>query len=345
MPIFYSWLPVFTLLLMAVLLAGAVENGPEPGLFADIHTGKGTMRARLFYRRAPLTVMNFVALAEGGTEWQHPVSGKKSTQPFYRNLSFHQIKEFMIQTGDPSGIGTGGPGYTFGDEFHPELRHEKAGILSMANLGPNTNGSQFFITRTEASWLDRHHSVFGEVITGLEIVDRIEVGGKLKSITIIRRGTKARNFDAKMAHSLAERQQRSHKKAAQKRLPDEFAPLDPDRLPQPDQPVVTPGAFEFIVIGHAGIRGAERIGKVFYYTHEEALEVAGKLVRLARSRGTDFHALAQRYSDMERDTRNRKVHDASTLSAAMKPIFRLSQGQVSDPIDLPSGIYIFYRFK
>ena len=139
---------------------------------ANIKTNKGTISLKLFEDKAPLTVANFVNLVNRG---------------FYENITFHRvINDFMIQTGCPLGTGTGGPGYEFKDEFHPELKHNKAGILSMANAGPGTNGSQFFITHLETPWLDNHHTVFGEVINeeSQNVVNSIEQGDTIESIEI-----------------------------------------------------------------------------------------------------------------------------------------------------------------
>ena len=144
------------------------------GTFARFDTSEGTFKIRLFDQQAPKTVENFVGLAEGTKEWQDPVTGKKKTEPFYNGVVFHRIiNGFMIQGGDRLGQGTGGPGYKFGDEFHPSLRHDRAGILSMANSGPNTNGSQFFITLGPTPHLDNRHSVFGEVVEGMDVVKKI----------------------------------------------------------------------------------------------------------------------------------------------------------------------------
>jgi peptidyl-prolyl cis-trans isomerase A (cyclophilin A) len=146
----------------------------QPGVYAHFDTTEGSFTLRLFDKEAPQTVANFVGLAEGTKEWKDPATGSKKKAPFYDGIVFHRvISGFMIQGGDPLGQGTGGPGYQFPDEFHPSLRHDRAGILSMANSGPNTNGSQFFITLGPTPHLDRRHSVFGEVVAGLDIVQRI----------------------------------------------------------------------------------------------------------------------------------------------------------------------------
>ena len=142
---------------------------------AEFATTEGSFKVRLFDQEVPETVDNFVGLAEGTKEWTHPGTREKMTNtPFYDGIIFHRIiKDFMIQGGDPLGQGIGGPGYKFKDEFHPSLRHSKAGILSMANAGPNTNGSQFFITLGPTPHLDNRHAVFGEVVEGMDIVRRI----------------------------------------------------------------------------------------------------------------------------------------------------------------------------
>lgn len=165
------------LILLAGLLIGvsngfAAESADKKGpLYATLKTSMGDIVIQLFEDKAPKTVANFVGLATGTKEWTDPKSGEKVKRPLYNGTIFHRvITGFMIQGGDPLGNGTGGPGYRFEDEFHRDLRHTKGGILSMANAGPNTNGSQFFITLAPTLHLDNRHSVFGELVKGEEVL-------------------------------------------------------------------------------------------------------------------------------------------------------------------------------
>jgi len=147
---------------------GQEKKGP---LYATFKTSMGDIVVQLFDDKAPKTVANFVGLASGTKEWTDPKTGEKVKKPLYNGTIFHRvIPGFMIQGGDPLGSGRGGPGYRFADEFHPDLRHTKGGILSMANAGPNTNGSQFFITLAPTLHLDNRHSVFGEVVKGQSVL-------------------------------------------------------------------------------------------------------------------------------------------------------------------------------
>ena len=192
----------------------AQEDKLKDGLYAEIETSKGTIVAQLEFEKTPLTVANFVGLAEG-TRHYSKTGGKPAAQegkPYYDGILFHRvIKDFMIQTGCPQGKGTGGPGYRFPDEFDKSLRHTGAGILSMANSGPGTNGSQFFITHKATPWLDDRHSVFGKVIKGSEVVDAIasvQVAAadrpvedvSIKTVKIKRVGEKAKAFKGDEAH-------------------------------------------------------------------------------------------------------------------------------------------------
>ena len=141
---------------------------------ATFDTSAGTFKVRLFDDKAPKTVANFTDLATGAREWTDPATGKPVTRPFYDGLVFHRVIDgFMIQGGCPEGTGRGGPGYRFADEFGPGLRHERAGLLSMANAGPNTNGSQFFITLAPTPLLDNKHAIFGEVVEGMDIINAL----------------------------------------------------------------------------------------------------------------------------------------------------------------------------
>ena len=144
------------------------------GTYATFVTTQGTFTIQLFELEVPKTVANFIGLAEGTKTWTDPRTGKKTSDRYYDGIIFHRVIDgFMIQGGDPLGKGIGGPGYEFEDEFHPSLRHSKEGILSMANRGPNTNGGQFFITLAATPWLDKKHSVFGEVVEGMDVVRAI----------------------------------------------------------------------------------------------------------------------------------------------------------------------------
>ena len=163
------------------------------GIYANIITKKGNIKIKLEYIKAPITVANFVNLVEGKIKSNKKYNGT----PFYDGLIFHRvINDFMIQGGCPEGKGTGGPGFKFDDEFHEDLKHDKPGTLSMANSGPNTNGSQFFITHNATNWLDGKHSVFGYVVSGQEIVDQIQNNDKIQSISIEKIGKLAIKWDS-----------------------------------------------------------------------------------------------------------------------------------------------------
>ncbi|WP_422860513.1 peptidylprolyl isomerase [Flagellimonas sp. S174] len=165
----------------------------QDGIYAKFNTGKGEILVKLTHDKTPGTVGNFVALAEGNME----NSAKPQGKPYYDGLKFHRvIADFMIQGGCPQGTGTGDPGYKFDDEFHPELKHDAPGILSMANAGPGTNGSQFFITHGPTPWLDNKHTVFGYVEAGQEVVDTIAQGDSIDSLEIVRVGAEAEGWNA-----------------------------------------------------------------------------------------------------------------------------------------------------
>jgi cyclophilin family peptidyl-prolyl cis-trans isomerase len=163
------------------------------GIYANIQTDKGDILLKLHHDKVPMTVANFVALAEGSMK----NTAKEEGVPFYDGIKFHRvIADFMIQTGDPLGTGMGDPGYKFPDEFDPSLKHDSAGVVSMANSGPGTNGSQFFITHKETSWLNNKHSIFGKVVAGQKVVDAIAQDDVMNKVSIIRVGKEAKAFDA-----------------------------------------------------------------------------------------------------------------------------------------------------
>ncbi len=163
------------------------------GIYAEMKTTKGTILLELFYKETPMTVCNFVGLSEGTIS----NNAKPAGTPYYDGLTFHRvIANFMIQGGDPQGTGSGGPGYNFADEFVPTLKHTGPGILSMANAGPGTNGSQFFITHVATPWLDGAHTIFGKVVTGQKVVDAIAQYDTMETITIHRFGSEAKKFEA-----------------------------------------------------------------------------------------------------------------------------------------------------
>jgi cyclophilin family peptidyl-prolyl cis-trans isomerase len=192
--------------LIAVLLGVLISCKPtkytdlDEGLYADLSTNKGAILLKLEFKKTPITVANFVSLAEGSNEY---VTDSIKGKPYYNGLIFHRVlKDFMIQTGDPLGTGSGNPGYQFIDEFPKDesgnllLKHDRPGILSMANAGPATNGSQFFITHKETAWLDGKHTVFGQVVRGQSVVDLIVQSDKILTVKIIKVGREAKSFKA-----------------------------------------------------------------------------------------------------------------------------------------------------
>lgn len=191
----------------------------ENGIYAKFNTTKGAILVKLTHDLTPGTVGNFVGLAEGQLE----NSAKPMGKPYYDGLKFHRvIPDFMIQGGCPQGIGSGGPGYQFDDEFHPTLKHDKPGVLSMANAGPGTNGSQFFITHVPTNWLDGKHTVFGHVVEGQDIVDAVAQGDLIDSIEIVRVGAEAEMWNAIEAFRTFEgsraKRQAEAKKAAEEAM-------------------------------------------------------------------------------------------------------------------------------
>lgn len=185
---------LFNLLLISMMtFSCTAQDKLQDGLYAKITTSKGSILVKLEFEKAPLTVANFVGLAEG----KIPNNAKAEGIPYFDGITFHRVvPDFVIQGGDPSGTGRGGPGYSFKDEFDPSLKHNRAGTLSMANAGPATNGSQFFITHRDTPHLDGKHSVFGYVLEGQNVVNLIQQGDVIDKMEIIRKGKAAKAFDA-----------------------------------------------------------------------------------------------------------------------------------------------------
>lgn len=181
--------------LVALISSCTTQKSDLPdGLYADIKTSKGNIIVELAYEKAPITVANFVSLAEGKNPF---VDEQYKGKQYFDGLKFHRVvNDFVVQAGDPTGTGAGGPGYVFKDEFSPELTHDKEGTLSMANSGPFTNGSQFFITHKPTPFLDNRHSVFGYTIKGMDVVNSITESDVIESVKIIRQGKNAKKFDA-----------------------------------------------------------------------------------------------------------------------------------------------------
>ncbi|UPA16271.1 peptidylprolyl isomerase [Borrelia coriaceae] len=183
---------LYFLLSLMLLACDSKRKGlvERDGLFALIDTNKGTIEVELYYKIAPLTVMNFVGLSEG------TIKNSVTDRPYFENIIFHRVVDgFVIQTGDPTGTGTGGPGYVFPDELSKDLSHNEPGVVSMANAGPDTNGSQFFITLADnLTYLDRKHSIFGKVVSGMDTVRSISQGDKIERVKIIRVGEDANAF-------------------------------------------------------------------------------------------------------------------------------------------------------
>lgn len=209
---------------LAKAAATAPKTASAEGMFAEMETTKGKILLQLEYKKTPVTVANFVSLAEGNNP---QVGAQYKGKPFFDGLKFHRvIKDFMVQGGDPQGTGMGDPGYKFKDEITDD-KFTSAGILAMANAGPGTNGSQFFITHKETPWLNGKHTIYGFVVTGQDVVNAIEQNDLIKKVTIIRKGADAKKFDAPkifgdyFANKAVEEKKKADEEAAAKKLADE----------------------------------------------------------------------------------------------------------------------------
>ena len=206
----------FLIILIINFSCNMSQKNNNDTIYASIETSKGIIKTQLFFNLTPVTVANFISLAEGENK---EVSDQYKGKKYYNGITFHRvIPDFMIQGGDPTGTGSGSPGYNFKDEFVDELKHDSAGILSMANAGPGTNGSQFFITHKETPWLDGAHTVFGNVVEGQDIVDKIEQGDSIINIEIIRQGNSAKKFNAPKIFTNHFKEEEIRKKEKEKAL-------------------------------------------------------------------------------------------------------------------------------
>ena len=338
---FLIWISIIFLLLF---IGEALAEKLKEGLYAQIQTSKGEITVQLFYDLVPITVSNFVGLAEGSKSWRDPVTGKLINKRYFDGLSFHRvIKNFMIQGGDPLGNGTGGPGYTFQDEFHPELKHNKPGILSMANAGANTNGSQFFITHVSTPHLDNKHSVFGEVIEGMNVVNSIEKGDLIESVNIIREGKGAKSFDPTHIENLMRLRNKKLAEKNKKIIPSITTKIDPAKVPNYNTNNEGEISVEMLVITYKGARSSKQN---IYYDKQEAKMIAEKIADLARRKGVIFTDLIKQFSDLTEQSKLPLLSSKQpNMPEFLKPAFKLKVGQISDPIDSAFGYLIFRRIR
>jgi cyclophilin family peptidyl-prolyl cis-trans isomerase len=342
------------LVLLSAVLYRLTRSRPD-GMYAEMETSKGEVILRLYYDKVPLTVANFVALAQGS----HPLLDEEERGiPFYQDLTFHKvIPGVMVQGGDPRGTGKGGPGFSIEREFRPDLRHDRPGILSMLNEGTHSHGSQFFITLEKTPRFDDRHSIFGEVVEGQSVVEQLEEGDSIRSLSIVRKGKDAAAFD--LTHQLEELERRARhaeteaRMSAQQKtdrsgnlckradLPRRTGNTDPARVPAENQPENEKVALQYLLVSHTS--AVPRIGNPTC-DKPEARKIAEHLAALAREEGADFAALAKRFSDSLDYRIPLLVRDAET-SETMVPCFRLKPGQVTDPIDTPRGFMVFQRVE
>ena len=353
-PIFKLRAHVIACLIVLLLLAGTCNSKTLPdGVYAKMNTSKGEICLRLFYQKAPQTVSNFMALAQGKIQWKDPVTNAVKKEPFYDGLKFHRILPgLMALSGDPRGNGHGGPGYCFNKELHPRLKHDSPGILSMLNKGAFSHGSQFFITLKEAPFLDQKHAVFGKTYKGLDVLARLEQGDIIFHIVIIRKGKKAQAFDVKRhlrqmgrhdvdPPGMKKRASSKIQSKKVKHLPQPSGNINPAAIPSEGQPAADKIALEYILITHEESMFSTAAPQ---YSKVEAYETAQRLTQLAREQNRSFRKLALRFSDSTgfRIPLLRRSRDANS---GYKPCFFLQEGQVSNPVDMPEGYTVFKRVR
>ena len=250
----------------------------KDGLYAIIRTEKGDITLSLEFKKVPMTVMNFVGLAEGVLNMEDP------DEPFYDGLVFHRvIPDFMIQGGDPRGNGTGGPGYRFPDEFDDSLKHDAPGVLSMANAGPGTNGSQFFITHVPTPWLNGKHSVFGHVIEGQNVVNSIQQGDKIETVEIVRVGSEAEGFKA-TKQAFSDLVENCEKKAKEKEA-EEMRKIEAEIANRYPGAVKTPSGLKYVVVKEGSGDKKPKYGQSVTVHYQGSL-LNGKIFDSSIMRGT-----------------------------------------------------------
>ncbi len=348
----------FVFLILLVLLAAALyrlTGSRSDGMYAEMVTSKGEILLRLHYDKAPMTVANFVALAEGANGL---VQEAHKGLTFYDGLTFHKlIPGVMIQAGDPKGTGNGGPGYRFHREGRGDLRHDRPGILSMLNDGAFSHGSQFFITLKATPRYDDKHTIFGEVMKGQTVVERLEEGDTLQRLLIRPQGKDAAAFDlvhhlealeksvrtaeAETRRAAKEAAERSRAHANRPELPKLTGKTDPERVPSADQPESEKIALEYLLVSHKD--AVQPTGRPTY-DQEEARRTARHLAALAREQGADFSKLSRKFSDSTEFRIPLLVRSANTCGALLQ-CFRLKRGQVTDPIRTPKGFMVFKRVE
>lgn len=319
--------------------APADIEGLEGGIYARIDTDKGAMVLRLHYDKAPLTVANFVGLARGLIPWVNPRTRKKVEKaPFYKGKSFHRIiKGFMIQGGCPLGNGQGNPGYRFSDEIRPELKHDAAGVLAMANSGPGTNGCQFYITLAPQPKLDGRYTVFGKLVKGqdtLEAIGAVPTGAGdaptspvvIKDVTIHRVGEAAEKWNLFEAG----------RGALSAKLPQgEPGPADPAKLPNLEAEELPGAGIEMLVVSY---RGAQGTIDLIPYSRREAQALAKRIAAFAREKDRDFTELVAGCPNFRSGSAAFDRSLSRTIPSFLKNIiFHLRPGQVTEPIETPGG--------
>ncbi|MDF1665722.1 MAG: peptidylprolyl isomerase [Planctomycetota bacterium] len=311
----------------------AITKDLKDGIYGVVHTNKGSIVLRLHYKRAPLTVANFIGLAEGSISWVDAKTKKTHKKPFYDGLTFHRkVPNFMIQGGCPFGNGLGGPGYAFKDEIRGDLFHEAPGVVSMANAGPGTNGSQFFITLGQTPFLDGKHTVFAKVLRGMKAVEAIGKSGPkekavMNKVVIHRVGKAAQAW--------------KHLKVTHKDVPGvKDSEIDSGRVWSDKGTAAEELEVQFIFVDW---KGQEAVHPLCPYDKKAARAIAEKIVRLARTKGARFSDLEQKFSDTKSQGRLIPLRRGPQTPKETLPLFKLKVGQISEVIEADGRFLIAHR--